>query len=93
MRLQILPDGQTFHCNVNPEYALNPLGNVKYNSILDIWNSNEMIRQREIIRNHKNNCICWTQDTSFNAILDDVPFLNKLPVFNKKKEFLKKSKI
>ena len=62
------------------------LGNIKNNSLLEIWNSSEMIRQREIIRNHKNNCICWTQDTAFNAILDGVPLLDKLPVLNKKNE-------
>ena len=84
LRLQILPDGNTHHCNVNPEFASNAVGNIKNNSLLEIWNSSEMMRQREIIRNHKNNCICWTQDTAFNAILDGVPLLDKLPVFNKK---------
>ena len=51
-----------------------------------------MINQREEIIMHKNGCICWTQDTSYNAVFGDTIFINKLPVFNKISKKFNKSK-
>jgi len=82
LRLQILPNGEVFHCTANERYPA--AGNLKKSSILEIWNSPEMIRQREEIRLHNNHCICWAQDTSFNAIINNVPCSKKLPIFNLK---------
>jgi len=84
LRLSIMPNGDIFQCVANPRYV--SLGNINEMSFMDVWNSNEMIRQREEIRMHKNGCICWTQDTSFNALADSIPFINKLPVFNKRED-------
>lgn len=83
LRLQIIPNGDVFHCLVNANYT--NIGNIKKSSLQEIWNSSEMIRQREEIRLHKNHCICWTQDTSFNSFLNSVPLTKRLPVLNKKK--------
>lgn len=82
LRLQIAPNGDAFHCLANSKYSA--VGNLKYTSLLEIWNSDKMMRQREEIRQHKNNCICWSQDASFNAFIDSLYFVNKLPVFKKK---------
>lgn len=83
LRLQILPNGDVFHCTANANYS--SVGNINKSSLLEIWNGSEMIHQREEIRLHKNNCICWTQDTAFNAFLDAVPCIKKIPILNKKR--------
>jgi len=80
LRMQILPNGDTFHCTAHADFPR--IGNIKTMSILEIWNSPEMVRQRESIRLHKNNCICWTQDASFNAVLDSVPCIKMTPNLN-----------
>lgn len=82
LRLLIHPDGQAFQCTENPRFAA--VGNVIEQDILEVWNSEEMKRQREEIRQHKNGCICWTQSTAFNAFMEDVPLSKKLPILNKK---------
>ncbi|MBF0473838.1 MAG: radical SAM protein, partial [Nitrospirae bacterium] len=84
LRLIIMPNGDTLHCMTNSRF--NSLGNINEMSLMDVWNSNEMISQREIIRRHKNRCICWTQDASFNALADSIPFVNRMPVFNKRRD-------
>lgn len=66
LRLIILPDGETYHCQADPQFG--SLGNIANHSLYELWNSPEMLRQREVIRNCENHCICWTQDTSFNAL-------------------------
>ena len=71
LRLQILPNGDVFHCTANAKFP--SVGNLNHSSLGEIWNSAEMIRQREEIRFHRNGCICWAQDTSFNAFLGKVP--------------------
>lgn len=83
VRMQIMPTGDVVHCSVNPRYS--SIGNLKNSSFLEVWNSEEMKRQREEIRQHKNNCICWCQDSSFNSYLDSIPLMNSLPILGKKK--------
>jgi radical SAM protein with 4Fe4S-binding SPASM domain len=83
LRLQILPNGDVFQCTANPRYGV--VGNINKSSLMDIWNSNELRKQREEIRLHKNDCICWTQDTSFNAIIDSLPLANCIPNLNRNK--------
>lgn len=80
LRLQILPNGDTFHCTANANYP--SIGNLNNSSIQEIWNSAEMIRQRGEIRLKKNNCICWSQDSSFNALLNRLPCIRFIPVLN-----------
>lgn len=82
LRLQILPNGDVFHCLANDKMKV--LGNLKSESIMQIWNSPEMVKQRECIRKHENHCICWTQDSSFNALMESMRFPNKLPKFRLK---------
>jgi MoaA/NifB/PqqE/SkfB family radical SAM enzyme len=84
LRLQILPGGGTRQCTVRSDYGAT--GNLNFSSIMDTWNSLEMIRQREEIRRHQNKCICWTQDTAFNATLDDFRFMKKIPLWNLRKK-------
>lgn len=81
LRLQIMPGGDTRQCTVRSDYGAT--GNLNELSIMDTWNSQEMQRQREEIRCHRNECICWTQDTAFNAALDKFPFAKMFPVWNK----------
>ncbi len=83
LRLRIMPDGKVIHCIANVRYGA--VGNLKEMTLMDIWNSPLMKRHREEIRRHQQNCICWTQDTSYNASLDSLPLINKLPIFNKMK--------
>lgn len=83
LRLQIQPNGEVFHCVINPRFG--SVGNLNNMSLIDVWNSSEMMRQREVIRRHQNRCICWCQDTSFNIFLDSIPLINKLPVFMRQK--------
>jgi MoaA/NifB/PqqE/SkfB family radical SAM enzyme len=82
LRLFIMPDGNVTHCPVIHKYAT--VGNINNMSLMEVWNSKLMKEQREEIRRHKNNCICWSQDTSFNAFLYSLPLLNKLPIFKRK---------
>jgi len=81
LRLQILPNGDTRQCTVRSNYSAT--GNLNKTSIMDAWNSQEMLRQREEIRTHKNGCICWAQDTAFNAAIDSLGIPNFLPVLNR----------
>lgn len=83
LRLEIMPNGKVLHCLANPRYST--VGNLNNMTLMEVWNSPEMKRHREEIRRHKNNCICWCQDTSFNAFLDTLPLINKIPIFNKHK--------
>ncbi|MDD4900819.1 MAG: radical SAM protein [Patescibacteria group bacterium] len=83
LRLLIMPDGSVSHCPVNPKYST--VGNLKSLSLMEAWNSQAIKRQREEIRRHNNNCVCWSQDTSFNAFLHGLPLINKLPIFKNKK--------
>jgi MoaA/NifB/PqqE/SkfB family radical SAM enzyme len=79
LRLQIMPNGTTRQCTVRSDYGAT--GNLNQCSLMDAWNSIEMKRQREEIRHHCNNCICWTQDTAFNAVLHQSKLARHLPVF------------
>ena len=82
LRLRIMPDGKVIHCIANARYGA--VGDLKDMTLMDAWNSSVMKRHREEIRKHCQNCICWTQDTSYNALLDSLPLINKLPIFNKR---------
>lgn len=81
-RLIITPTGKVVHCTANPRFG--SVGNIVDTPLMEIWNSGKMKRQREIIRQNKNNCICWTQDVSFNAFLHKIPLISRIPIFNKK---------
>lgn len=81
LRLQIMPNGDVFHCTANPRY--HAAGNLKTSSFIEIWSGKILRQQREEIRCHENHCICWTQDSSFNALFNSIPLLNKLPVINR----------
>jgi len=78
LRLQIFPDGGVYHCTANDRFG--KVGDLTRMSLLECWNSQEMLAQRECIRSGQNKCICWTQDSSFNAFLASLPGLNSLPV-------------
>ncbi len=86
-RLIITPTGKVVHCMVNPRFG--SVGNITNTPLMEIWNSDIMKKQRENIRRNKNNCVCWTQDASFNAILYKIPLISKLPIF-KKRNYLSK---
>ena len=83
LRLQIMPNGTTRQCTVRSDYGAT--GNLNQCSLMDAWNSIEMRRQREEIRHHCNNCICWTQDTAFNATLHGSRLANLLPVISNRR--------
>ncbi|MBF0312110.1 MAG: radical SAM protein [Oligoflexia bacterium] len=80
-RLIIMPDGEVFHCIASP--AMSSLGNINKSSFMQIWNGSQIRQQRDCIRKHQNNCLCWTQDVSFNALMYSLKLPNKLPTFNK----------
>jgi MoaA/NifB/PqqE/SkfB family radical SAM enzyme len=84
LRLQIMPGGETRQCTVRSNYGAT--GNLNSTSIMDAWNSEEMQRQREEIRCHRNACICWTQDTAFNATLDEFRLDKVFPVFQARRK-------
>lgn len=81
LRLLILPQGEATHCIAHFKYP--SVGNLNKMNLLESWNSPTMKKYREEIRNHKNNCICWSRDSSFNAFLHTIPLINRLPVFKK----------
>jgi MoaA/NifB/PqqE/SkfB family radical SAM enzyme len=83
IRLTLEPNGAVRYCQSCEKFA-GVLGNIKEQSIMEIWNCQEMIRQREILRTHNNNCICWSSDTAFNATLHEKWIFNKIPIFRKK---------
>lgn len=91
LRLQIMPGGDTRQCTVRSNYGAT--GNLNNSSVMDAWNSPEMLRQREEIRCHRNECICWTQDTAFNAALDDFRLAKIFPVWNKRAGLFKKGAV
>lgn len=82
LRLRIMPDGKVVHCIANSRYGA--VGDLKEMTLMEVWNSSIMKSHREEIRKHCQNCICWTQDTSYNALLGSLPLINKLPIFNKR---------
>lgn len=82
LRLQIFPNGDVLHCTMNKD--MKPVSNLKKASIIEAWNSNEMKNQREIIRRNKNKCICWTQDSSFNAYINKNKVFSLLPILRKR---------
>lgn len=84
LRMQILPNGDVMHCAANPRFGA--VGNVNKDNILNVWNSAEIRKHRAIIGRKKNNCTCWTKDTSFNNLIHDVRIPNLLPAIGLKEE-------
>lgn len=83
LRLSIMPTGETVFCGANSRYS-SSLGNLNNQSLMAAWNSPKMKSAREEIRRHKNNCVCWTQDASFNAFMHRLPLVKHLPVLGRK---------
>jgi MoaA/NifB/PqqE/SkfB family radical SAM enzyme len=81
LRLLIMPDGNVVHCAANSKYS--SVGNLKDMTLMEVWNGPEIKRHREELRRGENNCICWSQDVSFNAFLYSLSLMNRLPVFKK----------
>lgn len=77
LRLLIQPTGEVLQCGANDEFGV--VGNLIDTPLMAAWNSPEMRRQRAVIGAKKNNCICWSRDTSFNAAIKSVPLANLLP--------------
>jgi len=77
LRLMIQPTGEVLHCGANDDFGV--VGDLKTSSLMSAWNSPAMRQQRAIIGAKKNNCICWSRDTSFNAAIKSVPLVNDLP--------------
>ena len=77
LRLMIQPTGEVLHCGANDNFGV--VGDLKTSSLMSAWNSPAMRQQRAIIGAKKNNCICWSRDTSFNAAIKSVPLVNDLP--------------
>ncbi|MCP4373427.1 MAG: hypothetical protein GY797_35800, partial [Deltaproteobacteria bacterium] len=61
-------EGDVCHCHVNSDYRA--VGNLNQLPLMEIWNSPEFKRQREEIRQHHNNCICWDQSAALSIFLD-----------------------
>ncbi len=80
LRLSINPEGQALHCGTR----FGMVGNLAEQDLMAVWNSQEMISQREIVRTGRNRCICWSQDSSFNNLMSVVPLANRLPVLERK---------
>jgi len=82
LRLIVYPDGVAAHCVVSPNMPR--LGNLDQTPLMDVWNGGEMQRQREMVRTRKNNCLCWSQADSFNAMLDAMVLPNQLPILHRR---------
>lgn len=80
LRLTINPEGQAFHCGTR----FGPVGDLKADRLMEVWNGEEMRRQREVVRQRRNQCICWSQDASFNDFMDRLWLSNRLPVWRKR---------
>lgn len=61
--LYILPDGNVVSCYGRREEIL---GNVKNDSISDIWKSKKTINLQRKIRDTSSECFCWEPHTLFN---------------------------
>jgi len=80
LRLSITPEGKALHCGTR----FPMIGSLQDSSLMTLWNSAEMRSQRETVRCRRNNCICWSQDTSFNILMAELPLANRLPVLNRR---------
>ncbi|NFV81584.1 radical SAM protein [Magnetospirillum aberrantis] len=79
LRLSIMPDGDVVHCAAR----FPPVGNVLRDGIKAVWNSPAMLQQRDLVRRRRNRCICWSQDSSFNALMSGLPLVNRLPALGR----------
>ncbi|MGN7612354.1 aminotransferase class I/II-fold pyridoxal phosphate-dependent enzyme [Magnetococcales bacterium HHB-1] len=84
LRFMIFPDGRVRHCTANQKFG--SVGNVTEQSVMAVWNSEEMQKHREEIRHWKRPCVCWSQDVSFNAFMHDLRIPNRLPRLGKKQD-------
>ena len=83
LRMLIQPTGEVLHCAANSDFG--GVGNLTDQPLMEVWNGERMRRDREIIGRKKNNCICWSRDTSFNSFMDDLPLANRLPYLGRKR--------
>jgi MoaA/NifB/PqqE/SkfB family radical SAM enzyme len=83
LRMLIQPTGEVLHCAANSEFGV--VGNLTDQALMEVWNGDQLRGDREIIGRKKNNCICWSRDTSFNSFMDDLPLANRLPYLGKKR--------
>lgn len=79
LRLSITPEGETVHCAAR----FPAVGSLADQPLMAAWNSPAMRRQRDLVRRRQNHCICWSQDSSFNALMSSLPLANRLPVIGK----------
>lgn len=79
LRLSIMPDGNVVHCAAR----FPNVGNVDRESLMTVWNSPAMLAQRDLVRRRRNGCICWSQDSSFNALMASLPGANALPALGR----------
>lgn len=82
LRLTIGPDGGVTQCS----NRFGPVGDLTTEGLMSIWNGLEMRRQREVVRRRQNKCICWSQDTAFNDLMERLKLPNLLPAWWKFKD-------
>jgi MoaA/NifB/PqqE/SkfB family radical SAM enzyme len=46
-----------------------PLGNVKYDRLMELWRSNKCFIIQKYLRSKKNKCICWCEGNDLNTDL------------------------
>lgn len=84
LRLMIQPNGDILHCGANSRFGA--VGNLLNQSLMSVWNGLAIREHRSVIGAKKNGCICWTRDTAFNAMMKDVPLVNRLPYLGTQSE-------
>lgn len=83
VRMTITPQADVIFCAANPRYAPS-FGNLKNMTVMEAWNSPIIKKCREEIRRDKNQCVCWSQDASFNCFMHSLPVIKNLPLFKSK---------
>ncbi len=63
--MSIDPSGRVSSC----PFLDGSLGNVVKHSVMDVWGGEEMKNWRKVIKNKKNECMCWCGISEVNAFL------------------------
>lgn len=66
--VEIDSNGNVFSCCHHEKF----FGNLKQNTLMEIFNGNEMQNFRKLVKDGRNKCICWYNPSIFNAYMPKI---------------------
>ena len=64
----INPNGEIFPC----QFLFNGGGNLREDTVMDVWCSSQMKKWRKIVKNKKNSCLCWCGMAQVDVTLNHI---------------------